>query len=60
MNPVLCIGESKEEYEAGLNHEICAIQILRDLTGVSPEDMSKVIIACKFLRRRKLIYMNQG
>ena len=48
MNPVLCIGESKEEYEAGLNHEICAIQILTDLTDVSPEDMSRVIIACKF------------
>lgn len=45
LNPVLCIGESKEEYEAGLNHEVCAIQILRDLTDVSPEDMSKVIIA---------------
>ena len=22
LNPVLCIGETKEEYEAGLNHEV--------------------------------------
>ena len=23
LNPVLCIGETKEEYEAGLNREVC-------------------------------------
>jgi hypothetical protein len=23
MSPILCIGESKEEYEAGLNKEVC-------------------------------------
>ena len=60
MKPVLCIGESKEEYEAGLNHEICAIQILTDLTDVSPEDMSRVIIACKFLRRQTYIYIYES
>lgn len=23
LKPILCIGESKEEYEAGLNKEVC-------------------------------------
>ena len=46
MRPVLCVGETKEEYEAGLNHEVCAIQILKDLADVSPEEMAKVVFAC--------------
>ncbi len=45
LRPVLCIGESQEEYEAGLNHEVCAIQLLKDLSEVSAEDMTKVVIA---------------
>jgi len=43
--PVLCVGETKEEYEAGLNQEVCAVQLLKDLDGVSAEDMVKVVIA---------------
>jgi len=43
--PLLCIGETKEEYEAGLNREVCEVQLLKDLDGVSPEDMAKVVIA---------------
>ena len=46
MRPVLCVGETKEEYEAGLNHEVCAIQILKDLADVTPEEMSRVAFAC--------------
>lgn len=42
---VLCFGESQEEYEAGLNHEVCAIQLLKDLSDVSPEEMSQVVLA---------------
>merc|ERR1712070_610394 len=30
---------------AGLNHEVCAIQLLKDLSQVSPEEMSQVVIA---------------
>lgn len=47
LHPVLCIGESKEEYEAGLNQQVCAIQLLNDLKDVSPEEMLKVVLACK-------------
>lgn len=45
LKPILCIGESKEEYEAGLNKEICAVQLGKDLAGVSAEEMDKIVIA---------------
>jgi triosephosphate isomerase len=45
LKPVLCIGESREEYEAGLNHEVCAIQIMKDLKGVTAEQMAHVVLA---------------
>lgn len=45
LKPVLCIGETQEEYEAGLNHEVCAIQIMKDLAGVTPEQMKDVTLA---------------
>jgi triosephosphate isomerase len=43
--PVLCCGETQEEYEAGLNHEVCACQLLKDLSDISAEDMAKIVIA---------------
>lgn len=49
LKPVLCIGESKSEYEAGLNQEICGIQLMKDLTDVSPEEMLNVVIACELI-----------
>eukprot|EP01038_Epipyxis_sp_PR26KG_P011666 gene11666-15621_t len=45
LKPVLCIGESQTEYEAGLNREVCAIQILKDLANVTPEEMLDVVLA---------------
>lgn len=45
MIPVLCIGETKEEYDAQLVESVCAIQLAKDLAGVSAEDMKKIIIA---------------
>mgnify|MGYP000138519439 CR=1 FL=1 len=45
LSPVLCLGETLEEYEAGLNQEVCAIQLLKDLKEVTPEEMSQVVIA---------------
>jgi len=45
MKPILCIGETKEEYEAGLCQAICATQIAKDLTGVTKEEMANVVIA---------------
>lgn len=46
LRPVLCIGESKAEYETGLNQQVCAIQLLKDLQDVTPEEMRRVVIAC--------------
>ena len=48
LKPVLCIGESKAEYEAGLNQQVCAIQLLKGLQDVTPEEMLDVVIACTF------------
>jgi len=45
MTAVLCFGETQEEYEAGLNHEVCAIQLLKDLSTVTAEEMSSVVLA---------------
>ncbi|KAH8072939.1 triosephosphate isomerase [Aureococcus anophagefferens] len=45
MIPVLCIGETKDEYDAGLCESVCAIQLAKDLAGVSAEDMKKIVIA---------------
>ena len=46
MTAVLCIGETKEEYEAGLVQTVCATQLEGALDGVSAEEMSsKVVIA---------------
>jgi len=45
ITPVLCIGETKEEYELGLNEEICTLQLSKDLKGLTPEQVSKIVIA---------------
>lgn len=45
MIPILCIGETKEEYELGLNEEICTLQLSKDLKGLTPEQVSKIVIA---------------
>lgn len=45
MIPVLCIGESKEEYELGLNEAICTAQMAKDLKGMSAESVSKLVVA---------------
>jgi len=45
MKPVLCIGETKEEYEAGLCQAICATQLAKDLAGVTKDEMANVVIA---------------
>lgn len=45
LKPVLCIGETKEEYDAGLNQEVCAVQLLKDLKLVTAEEMEHVVFA---------------
>ena len=45
MRVILCMGEVKEQREAGITNEICSMQIKLDLAGISAEDMKNVIIA---------------
>jgi triosephosphate isomerase (TIM) len=45
LEPILCVGESLEEREAGLAESILEKQICAALEGVSVEDISKVTIA---------------
>jgi len=42
---VLCVGEVKEEYDLGLNKEVCAVQLAKCLTGVSETQLKDVIVA---------------
>lgn len=45
MKPILCIGETQDEYDLGITQEVCAMQVSKDLAGVSKEDMANVVIA---------------
>lgn len=45
LDCMLCIGESKEEYEGKLAQHICATQLSKDLKGVTKEQMKRVTIA---------------
>lgn len=45
MKPILCIGETKEEYDLEIKNEICAMQLSKDLVGVTKEQMKDVVIA---------------
>ena len=45
MKPILCIGETKEEFDLGITKEVCAMQVSKDLAGVSKEEMANVVIA---------------
>ena len=45
MKPILCIGETKNEYDLNIKNEVCAMQLSRDLAGVTKEQMADVVIA---------------
>merc|ERR1712151_423120 len=45
MKPILCIGETKEEYDLKIKNEVCAMQLSKDLLGVSKEQMKDVVFA---------------
>ncbi len=44
LKPLLCIGETKDEYEAGLNTMVCAMQLSKGLKGVSKQQMKEVLL----------------
>ncbi len=45
MKPILCIGETQEEYDLGITEEVCAMQVSKDLAGVSKADLDNVVLA---------------
>lgn len=45
LTPVLCVGEKLDEREAGIHFSVVATQLKEALSGFSPNDFSKVIIA---------------
>ncbi|CAM9482357.1 unnamed protein product [Chrysoparadoxa australica] len=45
MKPILCIGELEGEFKASLVKSVCSIQLARDLQGVTPEEMKRIVIA---------------
>jgi triosephosphate isomerase len=34
MTPILCIGETKEEFELGLNENVCTTQLIKGLRNL--------------------------
>lgn len=45
LKAILCIGETKDEYELGVNKLICGLQLAKGLKGVTKEQMDNVAIA---------------
>mmetsp|Transcript_2698 Transcript_2698/g.3184 ORF Transcript_2698/g.3184 Transcript_2698/m.3184 type:complete len:296 (+) Transcript_2698:47-934(+) len=45
LKPILCIGETKTEYDLKIKNEVCAMQLSKDLVGVTKEQMEDVVIA---------------
>lgn len=45
LTPILCIGETQEEYTLGLNEEVCTLQLSKGLKGLSPELVAKTVVA---------------
>jgi triosephosphate isomerase (TIM) len=45
IEPMLCIGELLEEYEAGKSKEVCKNQLVKGLAGISADQMKKMSIA---------------
>lgn len=43
--PIVCVGESLEEREAGITMELIAIQIKKAFAGISAADAAKVVVA---------------
>lgn len=43
--PIVCVGETLEEREAGITMELITIQIKKAFAGISAEDAKKVVVA---------------
>ena len=45
IDPILCVGETLEEREAGETKAVCKVQVEKALENVAKEDLAKVVIA---------------
>lgn len=45
LTPIICVGEKKEQREAGYTDDLVSYQTLTALTGLSKEEVAKVVIA---------------
>lgn len=45
LTPILCVGETLEERETGKTFELIKSQLSKDLENISPENVSKMVIA---------------
>lgn len=45
IDPILCVGETLEEREAGNTKDVCKVQVEKALENVYKEDLAKVVIA---------------
>jgi len=45
MTPIVCVGETLEQREAGITYELVAMQVKASLLGVSPLQLNRVVIA---------------
>jgi len=45
LKPILCIGETKEEFDMDIRSPILRMQLSKDLSGVTKEQMANVVIA---------------
>jgi len=45
MTPVVCVGETLEQREAGITFELVALQVKASLLGVTPSQLKRVVIA---------------
>ena len=43
--PIVCLGETREEREAGRTEEVVATQVTGSLAGITPEQMGGIVIA---------------
>lgn len=45
LRPIVCIGETLSQHQAGVAHEILDVQLTQSLNNLSDQDLKKVIIA---------------
>ncbi|EQF23291.1 triose-phosphate isomerase [Clostridioides difficile CD160] len=45
IDPILCVGETLEQREAGKTKDVCKVQVEKALENVLKEDLAKVVVA---------------